>query len=104
MKEFPTNFTPANKEKFSKYLYDRNLAYLRKEIYELVLKGDENKYFELDKFARTYDIDKTNMEKMTATIKNELESNKWKVKTSYGGTGLFIYSSEQPSCCYDDGF
>ena len=33
----------------------------------------------------------------------ELEKNGWKCKTSFGGTGLFIYSSENPPPnCFED--
>lgn len=105
MKEFPNNLKPENKEKFSKYRYERNLAYLRKEIYELVILGNENQYFELDNFTRRYSINKVDAEKMTKTVMTELGERGWKTKTSFGGTGLFVYSSEEPPpSCYEDDF
>lgn len=103
MKEFPDKLTPENKDIFCNYRYNRILAYLRKEITELILIGDENSYFELDKFARNYKVEPNDMLSMTKTISGELESLGWKLKTSFGGTGLFIYSSEKPpSSCYED--
>lgn len=105
MKEFPEKLTPENKERFSSYRYTRVLAYLRKEITELVLLGDENSYFELDKFSRNYKVETSEMLSMIKIVSKELEELGWKTKTSFGGTGLFIYSSENPPpSCYEDGF
>ena len=45
------------------------------------------------------------MENMTSKIIEELQELGWKCKTSFGGTGLFIYSTENPPPnCYDDTF
>ena len=105
MKEFPNRLTPENKEKFSQYRYERNIAYLRKDIFELVLVGDENSYFELDNFARRYKLKKGEIEKMTEILTQELIEKGWNVKTSFGGTGLFIYSTaEPPQSCFKDEF
>lgn len=105
MKEFPSRLKPQNKDQFSSYCYNRNIAYLRKEIYELVIKGDENSYFDLDKFERYYKLKKGEIEKMSDTISEELEELGWHIKKSFGNTGLFIFSSEEPPpSCYDDEF
>ena len=105
MKEFPSRLTPKNKDQFSNYCYNRNIAYLRKEIYELVIMGDENSYFELDKFERRHKLKKGEIEKMSDTVSEELVELGWNVKKSFGNTGLFIYSSEDPPpSCYDDEF
>lgn len=105
MKDFPTDLKPKNKENFPKYRYRRNLAYMRKEIFELMLKGDENNYFDLDKFARQYEITPENIESMRSILSGELEELGWKTKTSFGGSGLFIYSTDEPPMsCYQDEF
>jgi hypothetical protein len=105
MKEFPDHLVPANKHKFPKYRYERNLAYLRKEITELVLRCDENTYFALDVFARANSVKKDDMEKMTKVVMTELTGMGWNTKTSFAGTGLFVYSTDTPPpSCYEDEF
>lgn len=106
MKNFPERLNVKNKENFTEYNYERNLCYLRKQVYELIIRGDESDYFELDKFARNYlKNNMTIMLDMTEKIRNELKQLGWNTKLSYGGTGLFIYSSENPPTnCYEDGF
>lgn len=105
MKQFPVRLNPENKDKFTTYRYERNLAYLRKEIFELMLLGDENNYFELDIFSRKYKLKKGEIENMCNTVIQELENLGWNVKTSFGGTGLFIYSTDiPPVSCYEDKF
>ena len=102
MKEFPVRLKPKNKSKFSRYLYERNLSYLRKEIYELVLMGNEDDYFVIDKFQRSHHIPADAMAKMIQTVTEELEQLGWKCKTSFGDTGLFIYSTDDPPPSYRD--
>ena len=105
MREFPSHFIPTNKEKFHVYIYKRNLAYMRKEIFELVLQGNENNYFDLENFRRVHKIKNSDIINMVDVIKDELQKLGWKVKTSFGETGLFVFSTETPpSSCYDDNF
>ena len=103
MKEFPSRLKPENKDKFYIYRFERNLTYLRKQIYELVLFGNENSYFELDNFAHSNKISNKDIEKMCNSITEELKKLGWKTQTSFGGTGLFIYSTQEPPpSCYED--
>lgn len=107
MKEFPHRLHVNNKDQFSTYLYDRSLCYLRRDIFEhLIIRKDENSYFELDRFCKQYLNNNTEMlENMRTTVMNELCALGWKCKTSFGDTGLFIYSTEDPpSSCYEDSF
>lgn len=105
MKEFPNRLKPENKKKFPQYRYERNLAYMRKEIFELTLLGEENNYFEIDNFARRHNLNPNEIDKMCNTVVKELRNLGWNVKISFGGTGLFVYSTEKPpSCCFDDEF
>lgn len=104
MKEFPSHLKPCNKDKFKQYRYSRNLAYMRKEIFELVLQGDENNYFDLDNFSHKYLIT-SERQQMLDVIMDELKLSGWNVKTSFAGTGLFIYSTDTPpSSCHEDKF
>lgn len=105
MKEFPIRLKPENKGNFPLYRYTRNLAYMRKEIFELMLLGDENNYFDLDNFSREYKLEKEDLQKMLDTVTEELVDLGWNVKTSHGFTSLFIYSTDDPPpACWPDGF
>jgi len=65
----------------------------------------ENTYFELDDFARNNQLDDEEINNMTATIIEELADLGWNCKTAFRGTGLFIYSTnEPPPSCYPDSF
>ena len=71
-----------------------------------VWQTGENDYFELDKWYSHNMHKKTDMfSTVSAIIIKELESMNWKCLTSFGGTGLFIYSTEHPPITYHaDGF
>lgn len=108
MKEFPTILNIKHKVRFQEIYYNRVLCYLRKTVYEHVIREDENSYFDLEKFGRLYFNEKNREElvkKLSTTVQYELENLGWKCKVSFGGTALFIYSSENPPVsCWDDGF
>ena len=104
MKSFPTILNVNNKDKFSELNYNRILCYLRRELYEHIIREEETNYFELDKFQKKYSLELKNREKMGETVMSELCKIGWKCKLSFGGTGLFIYSSENPPTnCWEDG-
>jgi hypothetical protein len=102
MKEFTERVNVKNKEFFNEYLYERNICYMRRDIYDLILRGDENDYFDLTKFNenRVNDIEITN--KMIKTIIQELYRYGWNCKLCYGDTGLYIYSDTVPIGCGDE--
>lgn len=105
MKLFPEKLKPENKENFHKYFFERNLAYMRRDIFEKMLRGDENDYFELEKFSAEYNITNEDLNKMVNKVCSELQDLGWKTETSFGGTALFIYSTENPPpSCYPDEF
>ena len=56
MKEFPNILNENNKNKFPVIYYNRVLCYLRKKIYEHMIKEDENNYFDLDSFCSLYGV------------------------------------------------
>lgn len=105
MKEFPQRLYVENKSEFDTILYDRELCYLRRDIFEHMIKEDENNYFDLEKFSREkLKNNQKIIKQMCDTIMGELEKLGWKCKTSFNGTGLFIYSTDEPPpSCYPDG-
>ena len=96
MKSFPENINAKNKDKFPALLYERAKCYLRRNLYEHILKEEEKSYFCLDKFSKEWinDIEKT--KDLVKEIIPELEKLGWKCKLSYNDTGLFIYSTQEP--------
>ena len=108
MKKLPIILDVKNKDMFCDIYYNRVLCYLRKDVYEHVISNDENSFFDIEKFARLYYNNKNYnndlRQKLTTNIKTELEKLGWKCKLSFGGTALFIYSSDNPPpSCWDDG-
>lgn len=105
MDSFPEILTPNNITRFPAAKMRRLLAKLRSEITDLVLKGNENDYFDLDDFYRRFNVLTKDRENMKNAMVQELTTKGWKCKTSFGGTGLFVYSTEKPpSSCHEDGF
>lgn len=108
MKDFPSTLNPKNIRTFPDIYYRRVLCYLRKSIYEHIISNDENSYFDIEKFSRQYCsqflTNEKLRDKLCESIIPELMSIGWKCKVSFGGTALFIYSSENPPpSCWDDG-
>ena len=106
MNKFPAELNVENKDKFRSFNYKRLEKKFRNDIYEFLLNRkdikdkdgkyigkDETEYFTLE-FDKKYDKEETH--KIFWKIKEELESLGWKTKLSYGDTGLFIYSTENP--------
>lgn len=105
MKEFPKHLVPTKKNTFPLHRNNRILTYLRKELYDLMLSGDENNYFDIDIFNRKYELSQTNSNIIFQIVIEELENLGWKTKKSFGDTGLFIYSTElPPPSCFSDEF
>ena len=103
MDQFPIYLKPSLKHRFDIEYTQLLTCKLREEIYEHIISNDENSYFPLDNFVRKYDIDGDFFKYSLESIMHELISLGWKCKTSFGGTGLFIYSTENPPpSCYDD--
>jgi hypothetical protein len=105
MNEFSPSLTPGNKDNFPGIRFETVLSCLRQEITENVLRGDENDFFDLSTFSRKYGLTDSELTDMRSAVSAELEALGWSVKTSFGGTGLFVYSSEKPPpSCHADGF
>lgn len=105
MKEFPTCLNVKNKSNFSQLHYERTLCYLRRDLYEHIIREDENSYFELENFGKKYKLKSEDLQKMVQKIIKELEKLGWNCKLSFGDTALFIYSTEKlPPSCWDGDF
>lgn len=101
MKEFPYNLNVTIKEHFPEVYYNRVLCYLRRDVYEHIIREDENSYFDLQKFQTKYKISTENRDKMSEKIMKELDKLGWKCKLSFGDTAMFIYSTEDvPKSCW----
>lgn len=101
MKEFPDKLNPNNLNNFKDILYERNLCYLRKDIYEhLLRKTDNNDYYNIDKFNIEYVNDKCLIEDMIKTVIKELTNMGWTCLLVYGETGLFVYTEENKPIIY----
>lgn len=102
MKEFPVSLQVENKNNFNNLNKDRLKCYLRRDLYEHIISHDEQDYFSLDDFNKRVN----NMfltKELVKEIIPELEKLGWNCKTSFGGTGLFIYSTEEPpKNCFED--
>lgn len=105
MKEFPTRLRASNKGNFPQIAFERNICYLRRDIFEHVTTHEENDYFDLEAFSKErLQGDHEALAKMTEIVMEELGKMGWNCKTSFGGTGLFIYSTDEPPpSCFEDG-
>lgn len=105
MKEFPPNLNVDNKDNFTIMHSNRILCYLRRDIFEHMIREDENSYFDINIFAKKYNSSKNKevIDNIVKTIIEELSELGWKCKLSFGGTGLFIYSTDKPPpSCWED--
>jgi hypothetical protein len=101
MQEFPYNFTPQYKKSFKLINISRLKCLLRQELYNHIVSHEEKEYFSLDEFYSVATIEEG--KEIVKEIIGELVEMGWKCKTSFGGTGLFIYSSENPPPnCFED--
>jgi hypothetical protein len=95
MKEFPKRFIPENESNFQQYNFDRNVAYLRRDIYESVIKCNKNDCIDLSKFMNSYGVKKEDMKDMVNIVIEELKSKGWQTTLLYGDTGLYVYGSKE---------
>ena len=103
MKEFSKKLIPENKLKFSNFLFERRLAYLRRDITENILLNNEEIFFDLEQFRNCHSMSTDDISKMSSIIIKEIEHIGWKTKLTYGNTAMFIYSTEQPPPnCYEE--
>jgi len=106
MKEFPPRLDVRYKDQLKDYLYNRTIAYLRRDLFELIIR-ENGQCLALDEWFREKNYtNKDNIELMTKTVMKELETIGWTCNTSYGGTALFVYADKDnpPKAYFPDGF
>lgn len=98
MNSFPSEINKDNKQNFNNLFNNMIMSVIREDIYNLLIsRKDENEYVDLDKYYSKYGKNSTNINK----IIDELSELGWKTKLSFGDTGLFIFSTENPpSSCW----
>ena len=96
MDQFPDSIKPSNKDSFIKEKKNYYTRLLRQKLTEFVLNGDENDFFDINSFNKEYIRDEIMCESIFAIVIDELTAMGWKYKISFGGTGPFLYSSENP--------
>ena len=105
MKQFPPFLEVKKKENLKAVYYHRLQGILREDICTYILRRDsENTFWDLDKFNIKHLKEMDKLKGIVDGIVKELILLGWKCKYSYGGTALFIYSSEDPPpSCWEDG-
>jgi hypothetical protein len=118
MKSFSLEIHVKQKHNFPEYKYNKVLKRLRQSLndhiigyrYEIESKKEtfdcENNSFDLELFFKTNGIVLSkDKERMYETVKSELLKLGWNCDLTFGGTTLFIYSSNKlPTSCWTDGF
>jgi hypothetical protein len=103
MKKFPGNINVKNKENFKKIYYNRIKCYLRRTIYEHMLKNEESNYFSIEEFNTEKKIENPEITiKIISELIPELIAVGWKCTLAFGKTGLYIYSTEKSPYTWED--
>lgn len=104
MKQFPNKISTSNRENFPNISFNRNMCYLRRDIYEHIIFNKEDEYFDVDVWCRNrLKNDTVVMKRMVDIIINELENKGWTCKLTFGASALFIYANEPPVNYFEDG-
>jgi len=102
MNIFPEKLNVKNKENFYVLNKERVKNVLRTSLYDHIISKKETEYFCLDEFNLKEVGDMRLTCEISKEIIKELENLGWNCKTSFGGTGLFIYSDKKPVNCFPD--
>lgn len=102
MESFGDELLVSNKDNLPTIWRDRLLERLRKHIYNFMLERKrENDFFDIDSFNRNYVKDMNVTNNLVNQVVIELVCLGWKTHIGFGGTGLYVYSSEDlPSGVY----
>lgn len=90
-----TRFHVSNKDNFDRLLEDDNLSLLRREICRHMLKGNENDFFDITEFNRAHVGNMNRTNDLVNRIITELHNLGWNTFIGFGGTGLYIYSTDE---------
>jgi hypothetical protein len=96
MNSFPEHLLPERKEDFTIIRKEILINQMRKDIYDLMIKGNENDFFDLVVFRNRYQLTSSEVREIADILISELNERGWKTVLSYADTGLFIFSTENP--------
>lgn len=85
----------SRKSEFSHIHRAYYLKKLRNQVMRWMLVGNENDFFDLDQFNRSYLNNRDLMNELVGDVTVELHGLGWKTFLGFGGTGLYVYSSEE---------
>ncbi len=95
MNSFGENLHVSNKSNFNTLWKDNLKQRFRKHISNFMMERKrENDFFDIDKFHRNYVKDMNITNDILNQIVIEINNLGWKTYIGFGGTGLYIYSSE----------
>lgn len=109
MLEFPAKFVPANLPHFEEYHYQRDLCYLRQEVYEHVIRERPptsevptayETPFDLLTFRQKHQT--PFFEKAVEKICAELKQRGWETKVGQAGNALWVYDPKNPPRAMSD--
>jgi len=95
MKQFPDILNVSSKNNFPELLKESCLSLLRKDIFDMIIRGNESTFYDIDTFNRQHVHDMKKTEEMVQLVCEELAALGWKTFLGFGGTGLYVYSSEE---------
>jgi hypothetical protein len=109
MKDFPDLISVENRSEFADIYYERIKCYLRRDLYEHILKIHKTEYdpkknqdyFSVDSFDKRWMNDRVQTKRMIEELISELQSKGWTCKLSFGDSGLFIYTGSKPANLFD---
>lgn len=97
MNSFPTYINSTNINNFETINKLRIKTSIREDIHNFILnRKNETEYLDLDMLCTKYSKKMNIIQEIISDLCEELNELEWKTKLSYGDTGLFIYSTENP--------
>jgi hypothetical protein len=103
MKKLPYKLNASNAKNFQKLKIQDILRKIRLSLYNfLVSREAETEYYDFDQFFLLSKLTEDEKDFIRATIIKELENLDWNTKLSFGGSGLYIYSTDEPPHTYVD--
>lgn len=95
MDSFGDELNVINKDKLKILWRLRLLEKFRKHLYNFMLERNrENDFFDIDSFNRNYVRDMNVTTDILNQVILELENLGWNTYVGFGGTGLYVYSSD----------
>jgi hypothetical protein len=97
MNNFDDFLCPDNIGTFPFHLEEHNKRLLRHDLQVMILRNKSSEYFDIFEFRNKHNITLEDMEKILASVIEELENKGWKWTLCYGNTGLYVYKDAPPA-------